>query len=107
MQAQRLRAWRWALPCLGLLLCGAAWRWPTLIQSNYLRFAAGHLSYSDVVAFHSVEIVTAHRFPYLQQDIEYPVLTGLAIWLTGFAPGVKGYFLVNATLLVACGLGCL
>jgi uncharacterized membrane protein len=100
-----MQAWTWAVPCLALLIFGAAWRWPTLAPpDNYLRFAAGRLAYSDVIAFYAAD----NPVPYLQRDIEYPVLTGVTLWVTGFMPGGnKGYFLANALILSAALLGCL
>src|SRR5919202_4893741 len=105
MTIRRMQAWTWAVPCLALLIFGAAWRWPTLAPpDNYLRFAAGRLAYSDVIAFYAAD----NPMPYLQRDIEYPVLTGVTLWLTGFMPdGNKGYFLANALILSAALLGCL
>jgi hypothetical protein len=104
MGVRNYYVWIWVLPCVALLLYGAALRWPTLEpQANYLSFAAGRLAYSDVVAFYSAE----NPIPYLERDVEYPVLTGLTLWLSGFAPGGnKGYFLVNALVLSAALLGC-
>jgi hypothetical protein len=87
-----------------LLIFGAALRWPTLEpQANYLSFAASRLAYSDVVAFYSAD----HPLPYLERNFEYPVITGLTFWLTGFMPGgIKGYFLANAVILSAALLAC-
>jgi hypothetical protein len=86
------------------LIFGVALRWPTLEPlPNYLSFASGRLAYSDVVVFYSVD----NPIPYLERDIEYPVLTGLTLWLTSFMPGgIKGYFLANALVLSAALLGC-
>ena len=95
------------MPCLILLIAGAAWRWPTLHRHDYLLYASQHLSYSDVVAFYGGSIAPGHQLPYVQQLIEYPVLTGMILWLTGYMPGVEGYFLANAVLLCGCLLGCL
>jgi uncharacterized membrane protein len=94
------------VPCLLLVLGGALWRWPTLHRPDYLLFASQHLSYSDVVAFYGGSIAPGHQFPYIQQPIEYPVLTGLILWLTGFVPSIEGYFLANIVLLGGCLLGC-
>jgi hypothetical protein len=91
-----------------LILAGAIWRWPTLAHlAHYDRFAFGRLAYSDVVKFYETRHLAAHHVPYLQQPFEYPVLTGVIIWLTALAPGIHGYFLTNAVLLCACLLACL
>jgi hypothetical protein len=98
---------KWFLPFLGLIILGIAWRWPTLNHlGDYDRFAFGHLAYSDIVKLYVIRDLAAHHVPYLQQNVEYPVLTGVTMWLTAFIPGITGYFLGNAALLVACGLGC-
>jgi uncharacterized membrane protein len=99
------RTWEWLLPCVAWLAIGIAMRWPTLEPlPNYLAFASSLLAYSDIVVFYSPD----NPIPYLQRDIEYPVLTGLTLWLTGFIPGgIKGYFLANAFVLSAALLGCL
>lgn len=92
--------WIWAWPCLVLLIYGVAQRWPTLDNSG--NFASGRLAYSDIVVFY----VADNPVPYLERDIEYPVLTGVTIWLTGFMPeGKYGYFLANALLMMAALLG--
>ena len=87
----------WVLPCLVLLIYGVALRWPTLDVGG--NFASGRLAYSDIVSvFYSPE----NRVPYLERDIEYPVLTGLTIWITNSMPGgKKGYFIANAIILSA------
>lgn len=101
MTADDSSRWIWALPCTVLLIYGAALRWPTLeVPGN---FASGRLAYSDVVVFYSAD----NPVPYLERDIEYPVLTGLTIWLTGYMPqGKQGYFLANAFVLSAALMGC-
>ncbi len=96
------RRWAWALPCIILLVFGAAWRVPTFHVANYLQFASGRLAYSDVLGFHGGAIASLHHLPYLQENIEYPVLTGFTVWVTGFAPGVEGYFAANAVVLCGC-----
>jgi uncharacterized membrane protein len=37
--------------------------------------------------------------------IEYPVLTGLFMWVAAWFPGVQGYFTASAVGLLCCGLG--
>jgi uncharacterized membrane protein len=41
--------------------------------------------YSDAVPFWTARGWTRARIPYLQTPIEYPVLTGAAIWIEGAA----------------------
>jgi uncharacterized membrane protein len=38
--------------------------------------------------------------PYLDRPLEYPVLVGLAMWLTSWAPSRAAFLVVNAALLV-------
>lgn len=93
--------WIWGLPCVVLLIYGVALRWPTLdVPGN---FASGRLAYSDVIVFYMAD----NPVPYLERDIEYPVLTGLTIWVTGCMPdGKHGYFIANALILSVALLGC-
>lgn len=104
MSSRKAHVWIWMLPCLALLIFGTALRWPTLDPlPDYLRFASGRLAYSDIVTFYSED----HSIPYLQKDLEYPVLTGATFWLTSFAPGgMEGYFLANTLILGGALLGC-
>jgi Gpi18-like mannosyltransferase len=98
----RQRAQPFLLPaaCLALIVAGIVWRWPTLGHvDDYDAYSFGHLQYSDVVKFYFTRDLPAHHSPYLQQAIEYPVLTGLYIWFTAFVPTIQGYFLVSALLL--------
>src|SRR5579884_3392227 len=98
--------WMYSLPFLLLLVGGAAWHIPTLHVDNYLQFAASRWAYSDVVAFYYSPIAAAHQLPYVQAPLEYPVLTGAMLWLTGFAPSIEWYLVANAVLLCGCLVGC-
>jgi len=88
--------------CLALLIAGVAWRWPTLHVDDYLHFAAGHFSYSDMVAFYSTK---GHLAPY-QRVFDYPALIALVFWMTTFAPSVEWYVVANAVLLVTALFVC-
>lgn len=71
----------------------------------YHRWAYGHLAYSDTLALYYNFHLANHALPYVQTRVEYPVLTGLFMWLAALAPGVQGYFLVSSLGLCACALG--
>lgn len=91
------------MPCLLLVIWGVAWRWLTLTHpAQYDLFSTRILAYSDIVKFYFTRHLAAHHLPYLQQNVEYPVLTGVVIWLTALVPTIQGYFLANALLLSAC-----
>ncbi len=108
MGMNRSQAWKLWVPCLSLVILGVVWRGLTLPYGvAAYRHVLGWLVYSDVVTFYSERAVAAHAIPYVEQNVEYPVIIGLVIWLTGFAPGVGGYFLANAVVLGACALACL
>ena len=78
--AQRIEpAWLLALTCLlGWAFkghCGAYW-------ANSIQYVTG--CYSDAVPFWGLRGVAAGEIPYVQARMEYPVLTGLLIWVEGF-----------------------
>lgn len=78
---------------------------PRLLAS-YGRTAWGRLAYSDVLSLYHVHHLADHATPYVHTVVEYPVVTGLFMWLAAWAPGVQGYFLVSAIGLTICALGC-
>ena len=55
--------------------CGAAWT----ASEQYVTGC-----YSDAVPFWGLRGVAAGQIPYLEARMEYPVLTGLLIWIEGF-----------------------
>ena len=71
--------WVLALTCLlGWAFkghCGAAW-------GGSIQYVTG--CYSDAVPFWGLRGVSAGQVPYLEARMEYPVLTGLLIWIEGF-----------------------
>ena len=64
-----------------------------------------HLAYSDAISLYYAFHLANHALPYFDTRVEYPVLTGLFMWLAAWAPGVQGYFLVSSLGLLACALG--
>lgn len=70
-----------------------------------------HLCYSDVIPLYFTERLNEGAIPYVDQAVEYPVLTGafmgVAAWLSDKAPidnAVQSYFTVTALLLALCML---
>lgn len=77
-----------------------------LRAATYHAWAYRHLAYSDLLALYHTHHLAGHALPYLQVRIEYPVLTGIFMWLAAWAHGAQGYFLVSTLGLYACGLVC-
>src|SRR3712207_2082842 len=108
MGMSRSQSWKLWVPCLVLVGVGVVWRGLTLPYGvAAYRHVLGFLGYSDVIYLYFERNVAAHAIPYLEQGVEYPVIIGLVIWLTGYAPGAWGYFLANVVALGACALACL
>ncbi len=68
--------------------------------------------YTDVLALWGARGIADARVPYLEADLEYPVLTGgfihLTRWLSGWLPAGRpehAFFGVTAVALFACFLG--
>lgn len=59
-----------------------------------------HIFYSDIVPF--FEKAVAAGFPYIDRTIEYPVLTGLFVYLMGILGGTHmGYYIATSIFLIA------
>ncbi len=71
----------------------------------YGPWSYGHLAYSDVISLYYAFHLGNHALPYVHTRVEYPVLTGLFMWLAAWAPGVQGYFLASSLGLLGCALG--
>lgn len=77
--------------------CGASW----LGGEQYVTGC-----YSDAVPFWGLRGVAAGELPYLQARMEYPVLTGLLIWIEGWAARIaRGSAADAATFLGMVTLG--
>ena len=75
---------------------------------GYRFWSFGALTYSDIIALHEDRGAQQHRFPYLQDKVEYPVLMGLGMWWPSvLAPGRAGYFALTFLALALCALGTL
>jgi len=85
MTVEQARSRVWFLPCLLLLLLGAGVRWLLLTpHASRLRELVGTYGYSDIATFYGEHHLAQHPLPYLDLQLEYPVLTGLTIWITSF-----------------------
>jgi hypothetical protein len=74
-------------------------------SAAYGPWAYGHIAYSDTLSLYYSFHLANHALPYLDTRVEYPVLTGLFMWLAAWAPGVQGYFLASSLGLLVCALG--
>jgi uncharacterized membrane protein len=63
------------------------------------------LCYSDIVPLYTTERLDQGKVPYLEARNEYPVLTGMAMWLASLpADRVNTFFWTNAVILGALAL---
>jgi hypothetical protein len=103
----RLPRWPYALALLWLLVgyLNVA-RGATHAGAGYRFWAFQHHCYSDVIAMHGDRYLGGGRpLPYLEDQIEYPVLLGLALWLPSLAPGGRSalvHFTVTYAALALC-----
>lgn len=63
--------------------------------ATYGAWSWGHLAYSDVISLYYAFHLGNRALPYVHTRVEYPVLTGIFMWLAAWAPGVQGYFLAS------------
>jgi hypothetical protein len=66
--------------------------------------------YSDVLALWAPRALASHGNPYGAVSVEYPVVTGVYMWLCALAGGVRAYWTTTALGLTACAVisvGCL
>ncbi|HTP29078.1 MAG TPA: glycosyltransferase 87 family protein, partial [Anaeromyxobacteraceae bacterium] len=102
-----LRSWPYAVAALWLV--GG---WINLVRgaghtgTAYYTWACDHHSYSDLLYLAGSRYFHGRRLiPYLEDQIEYPPLLGLVLWLPSFVPGgPAAYFTVSYLFLAACGL---
>ncbi len=72
--------------------------------AGYRFWAFQHHCYSDVIALHGDRYLGGGRpVPYVEDQVEYPVLLGAVLWLASFAPGgALGHFTATYALLAGC-----
>lgn len=82
------------------LLLALAVKWPC---SRFIgREAFTRFCYTDIVALYYQHSLQDHKLPYVQVWIEYPVLTGVFMWLTVLpTESARGFFLLNVAGLAA------
>lgn len=85
--------------------------WPASVVSASGRLMAGyhawayyHLAYSDVLSLYRAHHLYGHPLPYVHAPIEYPVVTGVFMWLASLFPGLGGYFLATALSFLVVGI---
>jgi hypothetical protein len=117
MDAPPHRSWRRTLMVMLPLLCAAImlvlglWlRWPTMHyrylprQKEFNEYAFSHFSYSDIASLFYRDKLRPHPRPYFDYKFEYPVGTGLLVYLLNFASPMPRYFLTSSLFLAVCGL---
>jgi hypothetical protein len=76
-----------------------------VLLKRYGLWSITRFAYSDVLLLYRVHHLVNHAAPYVHTRIEYPVLTGLFMWVAAWFPGVQGYFLASSVGLLGCGIG--
>lgn len=66
-----------------------------LLTNRYGVWSYQNLAYSDVVKLYQTRFLFLHLAPYIQNRIEYPVVTGLFMWITSIGHGIGSYFFVT------------
>lgn len=102
--------WLAALVGLGWMLAGGLWLSRGASHVNvshvtaYGRWAYAHLAYSDLFQLYMTARLGSHAAPYVHLPIQYPVVSGVFMWLAAWAPGPAGYFALSAVGLSLCAL---
>ncbi|GAC1538688.1 MAG: hypothetical protein NVS2B7_09860 [Herpetosiphon sp.] len=73
-------------------------------QDLYNGLAFNNLSYSDIASLYFRDRLAAHGRPYLDYRFEYPVGTGLLVYLLNFATTLRAYMLLSTFVLGAAAL---
>ena len=96
---------------LAVMAVGAALRVPVALyrgpadQGSFNTYLFGHMgSYSDIASLYFRDHLWTHPLPYVDYPLEYPVGTGLVVWLLGFVHGSVAAYLFS-TLAVLIGAG--
>jgi hypothetical protein len=70
-----------------------------------------HMCYSDLSALYGARSINVDTWPYssAENSVEYPVITGIVMWVTGLAindtNGYRAYFDINVALLALLFIG--
>ena len=78
---------------------------PPADAGSFAAFSFEHVgSYSDIATLYVRDFLWEHPTPYVDRDLEYPVLTGAFIWLTSFVNSdLWSYLVVSWLALAICG----
>jgi len=63
--------------------------------------------YSDIVWFWRRVEVAGGKIPYIEYSFEYPVISGLIVYLASLTGSVEGYYLVISLIIYLCSTGSL
>lgn len=74
------------------------------VLAHYQRWAFDRLAYSDIFALYQHHRLANHHLVYWKTPVEYPVLMGLTMWISAWAPGALGFFTATAALLWVAAL---
>lgn len=69
------------------------------LNNSYNSWAFAHYNYSDILSLWLSRGLYLHRIPYISNRIEYPVLTGLFMWIAAWFPSYSGYFIASAVAI--------
>jgi hypothetical protein len=94
------------------LLLGGLWmRWPTVVydglanRNAYNQFAFDHFAYSDIASLYFRDGLAGHPRPYFDYPLEYPVGTGLLVYLfNSVTRTMPQYFLLTSLWMAASAL---
>lgn len=84
---------------------GFAMKLPCSGHSWVHNYQYTRLCYSDVYALYFSEGINEHKVPYVDHDVEYPVVIGGLMWLAGEASdNASDFYAVTAGILLACAV---
>lgn len=99
-----LAAWHLAIPHSLVSANGHLIDPSTTDPRGYNVYSYKSLAYSDIFRLYAERGLWGHPVPYVQARIEYPVITGIFMWIASFFPGVNDYFVASAVGLWLAGL---
>lgn len=96
---------------VALLLVGLWMRWPTVVYDGppnrdaYNDFAFDHFAYSDIASLYFRNGLWTHPRPYFDYPFEYPVGTGLLVYLLDLVTRtMPQYFLLTSLVMAVAAL---
>ncbi|MCY0879480.1 MAG: glycosyltransferase 87 family protein [Firmicutes bacterium] len=76
-----------------------------LLVNRYNTWSYQNLAYSDIVKLYQTRFLYLHLVPYIQNRIEYPVVTGLFMSLAALGHGIQQYFFITFLVFWLIALG--